>query len=108
MSVLSLKTTVMTEMPLSPQKLQVYSWHKWAGVTVFVLLLVRVSWRIAFRPPALPWQMSKLQQVVTSMEETRKQSADPLRELRHWRLLAKLRSLSLVVQASKPPKRPSK
>lgn len=52
--------------------------------------------------------MSKLQQLVTSMEETRRQSADPLRELRHWRLLAKLRSLSLVVQASKPPKRHSK
>ena len=53
---------IMTEMPLSPQKLQVYSWHKWAGVTAFVLLLVRVSWRITHRPPPLPWQMGKLQQ----------------------------------------------
>lgn len=53
---------VMTEMPLSPQKLQVYSWHKWAGVTVFVLLLVRLSWRIAHRPPPLPWHMGRLEQ----------------------------------------------
>ncbi len=52
----------MRELPLSPQKLQLYSWHKWAGVTVFVLLLVRVAWRLAFPPPPLPWQMSRRQQ----------------------------------------------
>ncbi len=54
---------IMTEMPLSPKKLEVYSWHKWAGVTAFVLLLVRVSWRITHQPPPLPWNMGKLQQV---------------------------------------------
>ncbi len=53
----------MHELPLSPQKLQLYSWHKWAGVTVFVLLLVRVSWRLAFPPPPLPGQMSRGQQL---------------------------------------------
>lgn len=58
---------VMTEMPLSPQKLQVYSWHKWAGVTVFLLLLVRLAWRITHRPPPLPWQMGKLQQVAAHL-----------------------------------------
>ncbi len=52
----------MKELPLSPAKLQLYSWHKWAGVTVFVLLLVRAAWRITHRPPPLPWQMSRLQQ----------------------------------------------
>lgn len=52
----------MHELPLSPQKLQLYSWHKWAGVTVFVLLLVRLATRIAFPPPPLPAQMSRLQQ----------------------------------------------
>jgi len=49
----------MHELPLSPQKLQLYSWHKWAGVTVFVLLLVRLATRIAFPPPLLPAQMSR-------------------------------------------------
>ncbi len=52
----------MHELPLSPQKLQLYSWHKWAGVTVFMLLLVRLATRIAFPPPPLPSQISRLQQ----------------------------------------------
>lgn len=53
----------MHELPLSPQKLQLYSWHKWAGVSVFVLLLVRVAIRIAFPPPPLPAGMSRGQQL---------------------------------------------
>ena len=32
----------MQGLPLSPQKLQFYSWHKWAGVTVFFLALLRL------------------------------------------------------------------
>lgn len=52
----------MSDLPLSPQKLQLYSWHKWAGVTVFVLLLVRLGWRITHQPPALPAHMPKLHQ----------------------------------------------
>jgi cytochrome b561 len=51
----------MHELPLSPEKLQLYSWHKWTGVTVFVLLLARVSWRLTHQPPPLPWHMSKAQ-----------------------------------------------
>ena len=43
----------MHDLPLSPQKLQLYSWHKWAGVTAFLL----VAWlhRRSGRPlsPAL-------------------------------------------------------
>jgi cytochrome b561 len=53
----------MHELPLSPQKLKIYSWHKWAGVSIFLLVLVRLAWRIGHRPPALPalmpvWQQS--------------------------------------------------
>jgi cytochrome b561 len=51
----------MHELPLSPEKLQLYSWHKWTGVTIFVLLLARVSWRLTHQPPPLPWHMSKVQ-----------------------------------------------
>jgi cytochrome b561 len=47
----------MHDLPLSPEKLRLYSWHKWAGVTVFVLVLARLAWRIAHRPPALPETM---------------------------------------------------
>ena len=52
----------MSDLPLSPEKLQLYSWHKWAGVTVFVLVWLRLAWRITHRPPALPDNMSPLMQ----------------------------------------------
>jgi cytochrome b561 len=52
----------MTGLKLSPQKLQIYSWHKWAGVTVFLLALARIAWRIGHPPPPDPagmphWQV---------------------------------------------------
>ena len=50
----------MHELPLSPEKLTLYSWHKWAGVTVFLLVWLRLAWRITHRPPALPESMSAL------------------------------------------------
>jgi len=53
----------MSGLPLSPQKLKLYSWHKWAGVTVFLLTFLRLAWRATHPPPAMPWQMSKLQQI---------------------------------------------
>jgi cytochrome b561 len=42
---------VMHDMPLSPEKLQYYSWHKWAGVSVFALVWVRLAWRLLNPPP---------------------------------------------------------
>lgn len=47
----------MTDMAFSPTKLQVYSWHKWAGVSLFLLALFRLVWRATHRPPALPMSM---------------------------------------------------
>ena len=45
----------------SPQKLRYVSYHKWLGVTVFLLVLVRVAWR-CYRPaPPLPGSISLLQ-----------------------------------------------
>jgi cytochrome b561 len=50
----------MTEMEFSPLKLRLFNWHKWVGVTVLALMLVRSFWRLTHRPPApLPmpaWQ----------------------------------------------------
>lgn len=51
----------MTDLALSPTKLKLYSWHKWAGVTVFALVVVRLAWRAAHRPPALPAHMGALE-----------------------------------------------
>ena len=41
----------MTDLPLSPDKLTYYSWHKWAGVTVFLLAWVRLGWRVTHPAP---------------------------------------------------------
>jgi cytochrome b561 len=56
---------VMTDMVSSPLKLQVYSWHKWIGVTVLALFFVRLLWRLTHPAPALvpmpAWQRSAAQ-----------------------------------------------
>jgi cytochrome b561 len=44
----------MVDLPLSPQKLRYFSWHKWIGVTVFMLALARIGWRLSH--PAPPWE----------------------------------------------------
>ncbi|MFM6991698.1 MAG: cytochrome b [Rhodoferax sp.] len=54
----------MSDLPFSPEKLQYYSWHKWAGVTVFMLVWLRLVWRLTHRPPVYPLSMSRLQQVL--------------------------------------------
>ena len=52
----------MSELPFSPQKLQFYSWHKWAGVTAFLLVCLRLLWRLKNPPPPLPESMPKVMQ----------------------------------------------
>ena len=44
----------MVDLPLSPQKLKWYSWHKWTGITVFLLTVLRLMWRLGHPAPALP------------------------------------------------------
>ena len=50
----------MSDLPLSPQKLQFYAWHKWAGISLLGLVTLRLIWRgIAQAPELLPapvWQ----------------------------------------------------
>ena len=53
----------MHELPLSPQKLKFYSWHKWAGVTIFLFVILRLVWRLGHRPPALPILMPAWQRL---------------------------------------------
>ncbi|MCY7389590.1 MAG: cytochrome b [Burkholderiales bacterium] len=54
----------MVDLKLSPTKLQLYSWHKWAGVTIFALVLVRCIWRLTHTPPPLPDDMPRWQRLV--------------------------------------------
>jgi len=60
----------MSDLSMSPRKLQLYSWHKWFGVTVFLLVLVRLGWRLMHQPPRLPEQMPKLQQLASHVGHT--------------------------------------
>lgn len=50
----------MHDLPLSPNKLKLYSWHKWAGMTLLVLIVVRLAWRLTHRPPELPADMGPM------------------------------------------------
>lgn len=44
----------MVDLPFSPDRLKLYNWHKWAGVMVLGLALIRLLWRLTHRPPPLP------------------------------------------------------
>jgi len=44
----------MTDLEFSPDKLRYYAWHKWLGITVFLLAAARLAWRAANPAPALP------------------------------------------------------
>ncbi len=44
----------MADLPFSPWRLKLYNWHKWAGVSILVLSVARLVWRLTHRPPVLP------------------------------------------------------
>jgi cytochrome b561 len=41
----------MSDLPLSPTRLKLFSWHKWAGMTILLLSGLRLAWRLTHRPP---------------------------------------------------------
>lgn len=41
----------MVDLPFSPQKFRWYGWHKWIGITVFIVALARLAWRRAYPAP---------------------------------------------------------
>ena len=43
----------MHDLPLSPQKLQFYAWHKWTGISLLALVTLRLIWRGFHAAPAL-------------------------------------------------------
>lgn len=53
----------MHELPLSPQRLRLYSYHKWIGITVLLLAVLRLAWRAGHRPPALLPGMPRWQEI---------------------------------------------
>ena len=51
----------MTDLPLSPAKLRYYAWHKWIGITVFLVAALRLAWRAWVPPPPWPPAISPAQ-----------------------------------------------
>ena len=41
----------MHELPMTPTRLRLYNYHKWAGVTILALSALRLLWRLTHRPP---------------------------------------------------------
>lgn len=41
----------MVGLPFSPARLKLYNWHKWAGVSILMLSVLRLLWRLRHRPP---------------------------------------------------------
>lgn len=54
---------VMHEMALSPGKLRMLSYHKWLGVTIFILVMVRLVWRALHKPAPLVIDMPQWQRI---------------------------------------------
>ena len=52
----------MTDLPLTPAKLRYYAWHKWIGITVFLVAALRLAWRSFVPPPPFApmprWQLN--------------------------------------------------
>jgi cytochrome b561 len=56
---------VMTDIPgFTPTKLKYFSWHKWIGLTVLWLAILRVLWRATHRAPELSMSMPGWQRKV--------------------------------------------
>ena len=54
----------MHDLKLSPEKLQLYSYHKWIGMSLLLLAVLRILWRLTHKPPVL--LMPRWQQVASS------------------------------------------
>ena len=58
---------LVDDMPFSPLKLKVINWHKWAGVSILLLSVLRLLWRFTHRPPALP---ARIEQAMPGWQRT--------------------------------------
>lgn len=50
------------ELAFSPLKLKLISYHKWLGMTIFLLTVMRLAWRVTHTPPPLPDTIPRWQQ----------------------------------------------
>ena len=52
----------MDSLPFSPLRLKLFNWHKWAGVTVLLLTVLRIGWRF-YKPAPAPVAMPAWQRI---------------------------------------------
>lgn len=57
----------MHDLPLSPAKLQYFSYHKWIGISILSLVVVRAVWRFTHTPPPLPASTPRWEVVVSHL-----------------------------------------
>ena len=57
---------IMTDLEVSPLKLRMFNWHKWVGITILLLLIVRLLWRLTHRPPVM-LPMPKWQRITANV-----------------------------------------
>lgn len=57
----SLGVTMVDIPGITPSKLKYFNWHKWAGVTIFGIAVLRVLWRLWNPAPKLPESMATWQ-----------------------------------------------
>lgn len=52
----------MADLPRSPERSQLFDWHKWFGLLILALSMLRLAWRVTHQPPPdLPapnWQIT--------------------------------------------------
>ena len=56
----------LENLPLSPLKFRLYSYHKWLGITVLILACIRLLWRTVRGAPAALQSQPRWQRVMAS------------------------------------------
>ena len=51
----------VSSLPISPPRLRLITYHKWIGVTIFSLVVIRLLWRASHATPPLPDSMAAWQ-----------------------------------------------
>ena len=54
----------MVGLPIGFAKLYAYAWHKWIGLTVLALSVLRLAWPVYRPPPALPDTITRWERAV--------------------------------------------
>jgi cytochrome b561 len=54
----------MVGLPIGLTKLYAFAWHKWIGLTVLALTLLRWGWRASHPPPLLPHTVTPMERAV--------------------------------------------